>query len=201
MLRRMTVLKTILIVAMLLLAVGPVLAGGWAVITVDSLPKDVHAGDNVHLEFMVRQHGKDPVHSVDFMNSEPLIPVLQARHTETGQTIRVEAKPAKEVGRFTVDFVFPVEGSWQWEITPYPLEGTIELEPLTVLAPLAAAVTASQQPVQEESTNASPSVNLSAGRTILRWSGLILLLAAAVTTLLAWRQRQHPLPSLTTHLD
>jgi hypothetical protein len=199
---RNTIFKTILILAAMLLLVVPVMAGGWAVVTVDSLPKDVHAGDNIHLEFMVRQHGDKPVHSVDFMQGEPLVPYLLARHSDTGQTIQVEAQPAEEVGRFTLDVVFPSEGSWQWQITPHPLEGTIQFEPLTVLASLPAGLAASQEPGQAaETRDVAPGMSLPAGRALLRWSALGLLLAAALTTLLAWHQRRQPLPPLAAHSD
>src|SRR5438552_12328434 len=45
--------------AMLALAV-PALAGGWAVLTLDSLPREVRAGTSIQLGFVVRQHGKTP---------------------------------------------------------------------------------------------------------------------------------------------
>lgn len=185
---RTTTLITVLIVALLLVLVVPAMAGGWAVVTVDSLPKDVHAGDNIHLEFTVLQHGEKPVHTVDFMNGEPLTPFLLARHSDNGQTIRVEAQPAEEIGRFTVDVVFPTEGTWQWEITPYPLEGTVQLEPLAVQAPIPVGSAASEQ-----TADVAPQVSLPTGRAPLRWSALVLLLAAAVTALLALRQRRQPL--------
>jgi len=44
------------LVAMLALA-APVFAGGWTVVTLDTLPREVRTGQALHLGFMVRQHG------------------------------------------------------------------------------------------------------------------------------------------------
>ena len=63
------------ILALLALAI-PALAGGWAVLTLDSLPREVRAGAGIQLGFVVRQHGKTPTNTD--LNGNPLRPVLTA---------------------------------------------------------------------------------------------------------------------------
>ncbi|MCI0393870.1 MAG: hypothetical protein L0332_07755 [Chloroflexi bacterium] len=191
-----SLLKVAGIVVLLLLAAVPALAGGWAVTTLDSLPPgEVKAGETMSLGFTVRQHGQTPVHFVDFMNHQPVAPVLLATNKETGETLRVEARPAEEVGRFTVDVTFPSAGVWDWSITPYPFEDTLRLEPLTV-TPAAAAETA---PVARPEVAAAAGAPASAGvdtnsiREGLRWGAGLLLLLALATASAAMTRRNRAL--------
>jgi len=85
------------IVALLALAT-PALAGGWAVVTLDSLPREVRAGASFQLGFTVLQHGKTPT-NLD-LNGKPLKPVItavkqgdKAATTSTAaESIRAEAR-------------------------------------------------------------------------------------------------------------
>jgi hypothetical protein len=196
-------LKVLLICTAMLLVALPVMAGGWAVITFDSLPGEVQAGENVHLAFTVRQHGDKPVHTVEFMNNAPVEPFLVAHNGQTGKTIRATARRAEEVGRFTVDLVFPSEGTWQWEITPYPLEGTTQLEPLTVTA----AVTAGTEAVASPAVASAPGVALGTAepgaraREVLQWTALALLVASAGAAFIGLRQRREPVPAGSSRPD
>jgi hypothetical protein len=74
--RRRLSLSFVLVAAMLLLA-SPALAGGWAVITLDTLPRDVRAGQSMRVGFAIRQHGADLVNN-DW-NGRALKPILTAR--------------------------------------------------------------------------------------------------------------------------
>jgi hypothetical protein len=103
----------------LILAV-PVLAGGWAVVTLEAVPGEIHAGEPVPLAFVVRQHGERPVHFLGGDGSVPVTPYLRAWNPATGEEIRVEAQRAKEVGWFQVEVTFPDSGTWHWEIVPQP---------------------------------------------------------------------------------
>lgn len=197
-------LKFLLIGVAIFMVTLPVLAGGWAVITFDSLPGEVKAGENVHLAFTVRQHGEKPVHTLDFMDNAPVEPFLVAHNEQTGETIQATAQRAEEVGRFTVDLVFPSEGVWQWEITPYPLEGTVQLEPLTVTA----AVTANREAVTSAAEASAPGVargadesGLITARGVLQWTALALLLASAGAAVVGLRQRREPAPAGTFQPD
>jgi hypothetical protein len=76
MFRRSIIAFTMVVVAMLALA-APALAGGWAVVTLDSLPREVRAGQSFQLGFVVRQHGITPTNQD--LDGKPLKPVLTAR--------------------------------------------------------------------------------------------------------------------------
>jgi hypothetical protein len=180
-------LMVLLFVVLALLVAGPVLAGGWAVVTLDNLPGEIHAGENVHLSFMVRQHGQTPVHDLG-SPSMPIEPKLTAHNSETGETLTIAAVPEKEVGRFSLDVVFPSEGSWTWSIAPDPLAGTTEFAPLTILPALEVPATTL------ETTNVSTAVEAAAPATnavdlalILRGAAVLLLAGGALTAFLAGR--------------
>ncbi len=173
MMNRKRMLVLIMVVMALCLLVVPAWAGGWAVITVENLPGEVRAGENVHVEFSVRQHGRELTSLVT--------PVLRAHNPETGESFLVNAAALKAKGYFAVDVVFPSEGTWQWSIDPIVLAGKLELLPLTVL-PAAAPV-----PVASASSSPAGTATLAAAlptlRTVLQVMGVALLMAAVVTTL------------------
>jgi hypothetical protein len=145
----------------------PALAGGWAVVTLDSLPDNLRAGQSYQIGFMVRQHGVTPINSNPFEGG-PLRPLLLAHNTTSGDTIEREAVQQGATGHFVVDVTFPSAGEWEWEITPPPFEGT-RFAPLAVLAPAAAGQpAASAQPV----ALAQPALII-AGLALLVLAGLL----------------------------
>ncbi|MBI5959133.1 MAG: hypothetical protein HY866_10385 [Chloroflexi bacterium] len=113
-----------LLVTGLLLMISPVLAGGWSVATLDSLPACVVAEEPLEIGFMVRQHG---VHILD-----ELKPLIAADHDESGEQFRVEAV-ADGDGHYTAELVFPVEGQWDWRFQAFGPD-----QPLPVLTVLPA---------------------------------------------------------------
>jgi hypothetical protein len=159
----------LLLFGALLLTIVPALAGGWAVVTVENLPGDVHAGQNVHLEFSVRQHGRDLTHDV--------APILRANNPQTGERLIVEAAALKQKGYFAVDVLFPSAGTWEWRIDPVLLAGELELLPLTVLP--AAATTLTTTPA----TTAGLATSTPLIRTALQIAAVALLMAAIVTAI------------------
>jgi hypothetical protein len=204
----------ILATALLLLALVPgVLAGGWAVITLDEPPGEIHAGEPWRMDFTVLQHGKTPVHDLDA--NSPIEPLLVAENPQTGQRIEVMAERLKEPGRFTIEVTFPSEGAWEWTIYPNPLLGETVFEPLTVLpvvnaasvkAPVVEPVAPAVQPAAVEPEVAAPVVtqpeaaqpapaapaatdtglSLSSG---LRWAALAAaLVALALLILQGWKR-------------
>lgn len=193
-----------LVIVVLLLTAVPVLAGGWAVVTMDDVPTDIHAGEPTEFNFMVRQHGETPVH---FLGGEefPVEPLLTAVNQETGETVEVEAIRGKEVGRFTSEVIFPSEGTWEWTISPDPLGGEGVFPPLTVMAPVAASTAlkeAVEQPAAATQIEAAPAVQESAApstttvttttaepilRSGLQWAAVALLVVAIALLLIQRR--------------
>ena len=171
---RVRIIQRSAILAVLLLILGavPALAGGWAVVTLDSVPQGVQAGQQLSLGFMVRQHGITPIDAV--------APILTARNAATGETLRAEARKEGPLGHFVVAFTAPAAGDWTWQIEPNPF-GPTTLGTLTV-APVATSTTAA--PFAGPLAAVSGVASLRDG---LRWFGLLLLLFAA--GLGVWSQR------------
>jgi hypothetical protein len=177
---RRFVLGFTLVVAALLAFATPALAGGWAVVTLDSLPKEVRASQSLQIGFVVRQHGKTPTNQD--LNGKPLKPVLTARKQntmETGkadgtlvmvamrasvqakgeETIRAEARQDGAVGHYVVDVTFPSEGAWAWQIevpTYYIQNGSNGLDGnAAIFAPLT-VLPAAAAPAQAPAPAAQP---------------------------------------------
>lgn len=197
---------SLFVLVVLLFAAVPVLAGGWAVVSMDEMPGEIHAGEPMIFTFMVRQHGETPVHFLGGDETLPITPILQATNPETGDSVRVEAERGEEVGRFTVEVTFPTEGTWEWSIAPNPLMVEGVFPPLTVLAPIAVNPTVNEAveqpaviepapvvPAAQESAAPAPTATTttSASESILR-SGLqlaaVALLVVAIALLLIQRR-------------
>jgi hypothetical protein len=91
----------------------PVLAGGWAVITLDELPTDVRAGEPVTVGFMVRQHGITPMDGLE--------PTITAR-LGFDEKLVVQAEADGERGHYTAVLTFPKEGNWEWSIQAFSMD-------------------------------------------------------------------------------
>jgi hypothetical protein len=170
-----------LIAGLLTIALAaPAFAGGWAIITLDQVPTDVSAGQAFSLGFMVRQHGVTPIDGA--YGGATMVPVLTARNSVTGATLRAEARKEGPVGHFVVDVTFPAEGSWTWEIAPPPFAAT-DLGTLTVL-PAGAPPTGVNAPATPA---AAPWFVPDTLRDGLRWGAVMLLVAALGVGL--WSQR------------
>jgi hypothetical protein len=182
----------VVILAMLALAV-PALAGGWAVLTLDSLPREVRAGARLQLGFIVRQHGKTPTNKD--LDGNPLKPVLTAikqggavsTQSNAAETIRAEARQQGPTGHYVVDLAFPSDGVWAWQITlptyfvqdsPSGSNAAV-LAPLTVLPAAAPALAPAPAPVATTWLGFSPAA--------LRWGGAAALLAALAVALYGQR--------------
>jgi hypothetical protein len=187
----------LLIIALLLTLVPAVLAGGWAVITLDEPPGEIRAGEPWTVGFTVLQHGETPVHRLD--PTSPVQPLLVAENPATGRRVEVEATPTKEIGHFVVEVTFPDEGEWTWTIFPNPLAGETLFEPLTVLP----AVSAAPQAMEAESLapvvaapavaqSATASAETGAGLSLangLRWAALAAIVAAVALFVVQSRRR------------
>jgi hypothetical protein len=175
--RRRMIYGIVLALAGVLVLAAPVFAGGWTVVTLDTLPREVRAGQTLHLGFMVRQHGVTP-------NSD-VSPILTA--TKQGAaTVRAEARQEGPEGHFMVDVAFPSAGTWEWKITPEPF-GPTTLAPLTVLA---AATSAQPAPAAQAAPIVQPApaaATVRIGPETLRLAGVLLLVAAALAALSSLR--------------
>ena len=132
----------LLLVGLLFVWAMPVLAGGWATIDLISMPDEIHAGEVTLIEFIVSQHGKTPVHSLNWNKDETIAvtPIVKLTNSETGEALQFAAYPTKEVGYFAAEITFPTAGTWSWDIAPQPLGGATTLSDLAVLPEVETAV-------------------------------------------------------------
>jgi hypothetical protein len=124
----------------------PVFAGGWAVITLDSLPSGVVAGEPFTVGFTVLQHGRTPMADLE--------PAIVAKSAGNNQYI-VLAEPEGKPGHYAATLTFPAEGDWEWSIQAFTMEQKMPV--LSVAAPLAASADA---PVVKAEPVESPSISL-----------------------------------------
>lgn len=89
---------------MVLLAVHPVQAGGWATVTVDGWPQRWVAGERYTIGVMVRGHGVMPVNVGDAIR-------IEARSQE--DRVTVEAVATERVGYYQAELALPSAGEWQ----------------------------------------------------------------------------------------
>jgi hypothetical protein len=174
----------VVILSMLALA-APALAGGWAVVTLDSLPREVRAGTPFQLGFMVLQHGKTPT-STD-LNGKPLTPLMTAsKQGDATATFHAEAHQQGPTGHYVVDLTFPSDGSWAWQIalptfyvqdSPSGSNAAI-FTPLTVLPAAAPVPAPAAQPAAASAPAPETTLWLGLRPAALRWAGFVALLAA-----------------------
>jgi cytochrome c2 len=91
----------------------PVFAGGWAVITLDTLPSGVAAGVPVTIGFTVLQHGKTPL--------ADLYPTVTAQLSDSKSFV-VKAEAQGKPGHYTATLIFPEEGNWSWSIQAFTMD-------------------------------------------------------------------------------
>ena len=123
----------------------PAFAGGWAVITLDTLPANVAAGEPVMVGFMVRQHGRTPMTGLE--------PTITATLDKEDQFV-VHAEPDGKPGHYTATLTFPKEGQWRWSIQAFSMD---QLMPaLNVSVPLAGSK--NDVAMQAERVNSFPTL-------------------------------------------
>lgn len=125
---------------LVLLIVAAVSAGGWAVITLDELPRQVVVGESFTIGFVVRQHGRTPMSG--------LTPSITAHSSGTGDLLVIEAVPEGETGHYSATITLPEAGQWQWSISAFsmaqampalqavPTSGSNPGDPLQALSPM-----------------------------------------------------------------
>lgn len=81
-------------------------AGGWTVVTLDSVPANVVVGQPMTVGMTIRQHGQTPW----------VYDNVRVRgYHSTGETFVVRAEMDKR-GHYTADVNFPKAGKWQWAV-------------------------------------------------------------------------------------
>ena len=123
----------------------PVLAGGWAVITLDELPSKVVAGEPLIVGFTVLQHGRTPM--------TDLSPIITANLYKEQEFV-VTATPAGKPGHYIAALTFPKEGEWRWSIQAFSMDQPMPM--LTVSAPALTATTLSEAKTESTPLLASP---------------------------------------------
>jgi hypothetical protein len=116
--RRRQLAAVLVAVVALLALTTTATAGGWATVEVDKPVTRVEVDEEMTIEFTLLQHGVTPT---DWTKT-----YLEATNADTGETLRFDATPLSEVGRWSVNVAFPSAGSWDWSIKTEELmvEGT-----------------------------------------------------------------------------
>lgn len=120
--RKAIFVMVIILLSILFLTGQVVLAGGWAVVTLDELPAEVVANQPVAIGFVVRQHGQTPMAG--------LSPLVKAVHGETQKKVEVSAKAEGAVGHYVATLSFPEPGEWRWWVEAFT--GNQPMPPLQV---------------------------------------------------------------------
>ena len=162
-----------------LLAVGaaiPAAAGGWAVVTLDSLPEGVVPGVDFTVGFTVRQHG------VTLLSDLNPAPVVTAKHTESSEVVRSIAAAQGGPGHYTAQLSLPSPGEWYWGILAFGPEA--QSMPPLVVSP--AEVSTASEPASRPTVLAVMAAGLAllgiglALRRQYAVSGLTIILAAVL---------------------
>ena len=107
--KSLKILTTSMLLAGMLFLTAPVLAGGWAVITLDELPGKIAAGGPLEIGFTVRQHGVTPM--------DGLTPTVTA--SRSGATVSGQATARGETGHYVATLTLPEAGEWEWSIQAF----------------------------------------------------------------------------------
>jgi hypothetical protein len=126
-----------------------------------------------------------------------LTAIQQGGAAKGEETIRAEARQQGAVGHYVADVTFPSAGVWEWQIavptyyvqdSPSGSNAAI-LVPLTVLPAVVSAQASSAAPGTQPAPAPASATTTLLGITpaVLRWGGVILLIAAAGIALAAQR--------------
>ncbi len=167
---RIVIGATLLLVAALACSVS---AGGWAVATLDTMPKFV-AGQETTVGFTLRQHGNTLLAGIRPSQ-------ITFHNVESGQRLTFPAPDEGSQGHYAARVSLPQAGTWEWSISAF---GDHPMPPVT------ATVTASALPVALTAPPDDRAVPLP-----LAALGMGLLAALAIFSfVLGWRWRGQPSP-------
>jgi hypothetical protein len=140
----LTRVRNSMIVALLLtvIVVIPVLAGGWAVITLDELPSNLVAGKPFTVGFTVLQHGRTPM--------TDLHPTITSTLNKE-QVLVLDAEPEGKPGHYIATVTLPKEGEWQWSIQAFTMDQNMPA--LSVAAASTVSGSESVVPIKTQATS------------------------------------------------
>jgi hypothetical protein len=117
--------------ALTLFAAPAALAGGWAVTTLDTLPRPLHAGETYTVGYTIRQHGQTP-----YVGANSAIEL----RSPSGELTRFKGVPAGAAGHYVAEVRFDAPGEWQWTVDQSPFApqalGTIGIESVATEPPV-----------------------------------------------------------------
>jgi hypothetical protein len=96
------------------------LAGGWSVVSLDQVPADVVAGEEITIGFRVLQHGQHPVAGLEAH--------IEAMHQESRRQIMFSASDSGTPGHYSATITLPEAGVWEWAVVAF--EGPHVMYPL-----------------------------------------------------------------------
>lgn len=106
--------------------------GGWAVITVDDLPRTLPVGQPVTIAFTVRQHGVTPL--------EHLSPTVYLSEDRRAPEVTREATASGPAGHYTTTVTAPRHGTWTIAIRSGFMNANVALLPIPAVTPSTAVV-------------------------------------------------------------
>lgn len=175
--RKSTVFVALIAVLAALTLAAPAFAGGWVVITLDSLPKDIIAGTPYAIGMVARQHGQTAWEADSLQ--------IQAEHVETGTLVEFTALPEGDPGHYVAEVVFPTAGEWEWGISAGMFPAAQPMPALNVAESQSAAAGAPETSTSQLAGAANP-------LTILLGAGALLAFAAGLLLIVRAQSRRYP---------
>jgi hypothetical protein len=83
-------------------------AGGWATVSLSSIPAGLDPGDPWVVDMEILQHGRTPLDGVQ--------PSIVLTNSATGESRTVQAKPTGRPGHYSARAVFPEAGRWTYAV-------------------------------------------------------------------------------------
>ncbi len=135
-------MKQLLLAAgLIFLTVRTAEAGGWAIVTLDSLLEGVAVGEEQTVGFMVLQHGVRPA-----AGSDARVVLV---HRESGDRVSALAVDEGAAGHYAARFTLPRAGWWDWKIQTWGRDHI--MPPVHVAhAPSAATMSQGGRPIYRE---------------------------------------------------
>ncbi|GEM_PF-2520625 len=165
-------IRALLISIFVLFTVKPLTAhaGGWLVVTLDSLP-EVISGQEATIGFMVRQHGHTPLAGQKAQ--------VELIHQGSGERRVVPAQDSGPTGHYTARLLLPKDGIWEWKIRVWAEH------------PMPALQVRSSGGYEANTADLAPEPNKSVSTTSVIENTLIWpLTAIVVATAVMWRSRR-----------